>query len=547
MSYFFALILAFYLTVTITPLIRRGALRLGMVDVPNERKVHASPVPRAGGVAMAVGIIVPLLVWVPMDTRFKAFIAGMVIIFIFGLLDDLYEIDYKKKFLGQILAVVVTIITGKFWITNLGMWTGEEILIPPVLGIPLTAFFILGVTNAINLADGLDGLAGGMCILTFACIGFLAFRQEETSIVLASLIMIGAILGFLRYNTFPANIFLGDTGSQMLGFSAALLSLYLTQSEHSPLARTLPLLIIGLPIMDTLTVMVRRIMRGRSPFKPDKTHFHHQIMDLGASHVGSVALIYLLQSLMIFLSIYLEYDTAGDVFIIFIIIFSGILLFFYIGKNYNISVYKALAWGKDWAETLGSTKTANISKKWLLRALQIVLAAGLTVLAVSSTPTFRRWELLLFFFIIVGMFISRKLNKTIFNNLVRYSIYLIGIYFLFSMQNEKLIFFDIPVRLFNYIFWGTLASILVMYLVITKFRELEISSLDYLLMLLVVIITFLPFEQIDQYQLPMVTIAMIILLWSSEVILQNKRGTWNTLSITSVVNILIIGGKAILN
>ena len=110
-------------------------------------------------------------------------------------------------------------------------------------------FILTAVSNGSNLTDGLDGLAGGMCILTFACIGFLAFRQEETSIVLASLIMIGAILGFLRYNTFPANIFLGDTGSQMLGFSAALLSLYLTQSEHSPLARTLPLLIIGLPIL----------------------------------------------------------------------------------------------------------------------------------------------------------------------------------------------------------------------------------------------------------------------------------------------------------
>jgi UDP-GlcNAc:undecaprenyl-phosphate/decaprenyl-phosphate GlcNAc-1-phosphate transferase len=547
MLYFFALILAFYATVTITPLIRRAALRLGMVDVPNERKVHVSPVPRAGGVAMAVGIIVPMLVWVPMDTRFKAFIAGMIIIFIFGLLDDLYELDYKKKFLGQILAVAVTMITGRFWITNLGMWNGAEVVIPPALGIPLTAFFILGVTNAINLADGLDGLAGGMCILTFACISFLAFRQEETSIALASLIMIGAILGFLRYNTFPANIFLGDTGSQLLGFSAALLSLYLTQSEHSPFARTLPLLIIGLPIMDTLTVMVRRIMRGRSPFKPDKTHFHHQMMEMGASHVGSVALIYLLQSLMVFLAFYLEYYTAGDVFITFIIIFSGILLFFYIGKNYNISMYKALAWGKDWTETLGSSRLANVSKDWLLRALQFVLAAGLTILAVSSTPKFRGWELLLFFIIIVCMFIFRKLSRTVFNNLVRYSIYLIGIYLLFSMQNETLIFFDMPVRLFNYIFWGTMAAILVIYLVITKFRELEISSLDYLLMLLVVIITFLPFEQIDQYQLPMVTIAMIILLWSSEVILQNKTSTWNILSTISVVNMFIIGGKAILN
>ena len=209
----------------------------------------------------------------------------------------------------------------------------------------------------------------------------------------------------------------------MLGFSAALLSLYLTQSEHSPLSRSLPLLIIGLPIMDTLTVMVRRILRGKSPFKPDKTHFHHQIMDLGASHVGSVALIYLLQSLMVFLSVYLEYDTAGSVFVVFIIIFSVILTIFYIGKRYNIAMYKALAWGKDWAETIGSTRMANVSKDWLLKTLQFVLTAGLTILAISSTPQFRGWEVILFFLIILGMFISLKFNRWLFNNLVRYSIY----------------------------------------------------------------------------------------------------------------------------
>jgi hypothetical protein len=190
---------------------------------------------------------------------------------------------------------------------------------------------------------------------------------------------------------------------------------------------------------------------------------------------------------------------------------------------------------------------ANVSKDWLLKALQFVLTTGLTVLAISSTPQFRGWEVILFFLIIIGLFISLKFNRWLFNNLVRYSIYLVGIYLLFSMQNEELIFFHIPVKLFNYVFWGTLASILVIYLVVTKFSELEISSLDYLLMLLVIIITFLPFEQIAQYQLPIVTIAMIILLWSSEVILQNKTKAWNILSTTAVVNMMIIGGKAILN
>jgi UDP-GlcNAc:undecaprenyl-phosphate GlcNAc-1-phosphate transferase len=172
-------------------------------------------------------------------------------------------------------------------VRTLGALLPDGALLPAWVAVPLTVVAIIGVTNAINLADGLDGLAGGISLLSFCCIGYLAYLEGDISVGLAALAFIGAIFGFLRFNTHPATIFMGDTGSQLLGFAAITLSLALTQRQTA-LSPLLPLILLGFPVLDTLTVMITRILRKRSPFSADRNHFHHNLLDLGFRHPESV-------------------------------------------------------------------------------------------------------------------------------------------------------------------------------------------------------------------------------------------------------------------
>ncbi|MBN2232978.1 MAG: undecaprenyl/decaprenyl-phosphate alpha-N-acetylglucosaminyl 1-phosphate transferase [Deltaproteobacteria bacterium] len=297
MNYFISLLTALYVTVIMVPICRRLALKFQIVDLPDARKVHQHPIPRIGGVAMALGALVPVCLWLPPDPLVLPVLGGAGILVAAGFLDDVYDLDYRLKFGAQILAAVWVAGFGGVAVRGFGGPLSQNIIIPPWFGMPLTLVIIVGVTNAINLADGLDGLAGGISLLSFACIGLLSWGCGDLVIGMLAAAVIGALLGFLRYNTYPATIFMGDAGSQMLGFLAISLTLGLTR-RHAPLSPFVPLLLLGFPILDTLSVMTARIYHGRSPFAPDKNHFHHKLMRIGLTHRQSVMAIYALQLLL---------------------------------------------------------------------------------------------------------------------------------------------------------------------------------------------------------------------------------------------------------
>ena len=169
-----------------------------------------------GGVAMALGTMVPIILWLPGSPLVRAILIGAAIIVLAGAVDDIKHLDYKAKFTGQVIAALVIILYGGITIDNLGVLLPEGYLLPKAISILLTMMVIVGVTNAINLSDGLDGLAGGITLLTFICIAYLAFRCENIAIAISAVAAAGAIFGFLRYNTHPAVIFMGDSGSQFL-------------------------------------------------------------------------------------------------------------------------------------------------------------------------------------------------------------------------------------------------------------------------------------------------------------------------------------------
>lgn len=296
MALLYSFTVALFLTTALIPLCIRLAPRLGLIDLPDPRKVHARAIPRCGGLGMAIGVAIPLLWFLPGSNLFTHLIVGCGVILVFGLLDDRNNLNYRWKFFGQIMAVLI-VMHGGLNIHRLPLLGLESA--PIWLTYPITFLFLLGVTNAVNLTDGLDGLAAGTTLLALAVIFILAQQIEDGEAGFIALTAVGGILAFLRYNTFPAQVFMGDTGSQLLGFIAACLSIMVTQASTSAVSAALPLLILGLPVLDTFMVMSIRIAQKRSPFSPDRNHLHHQIMALGFRHNEAVAIIYLLQIVLL--------------------------------------------------------------------------------------------------------------------------------------------------------------------------------------------------------------------------------------------------------
>jgi UDP-GlcNAc:undecaprenyl-phosphate/decaprenyl-phosphate GlcNAc-1-phosphate transferase len=312
---FLAFVVALTVTAALIPVLVHWAPTIGLTDAPGPRKIHSIPVPRVGGLAMAVGLLLPTLITVELTPSIRGLLLGLVVLLIFGLWDDRVTLGYRTKFAGQVLAAGLCMIVGNVHVGTLMI--GSVIVLPQAVSIFITFVFLIGITNAINLADGLDGLAGGLVLLCLCAIALFAAMSGNATVAETALIEAGAVLGFLRFNTHPARIFMGDSGSQMLGFSVGALALLATQGEASPLSAALPLLLLGIPIMDTLTVMLTRIRAGRSPFSADSNHLHHRLLALGFAHREAVLLIYLMQVALVLLAYFLRFESDSEVFIAF--------------------------------------------------------------------------------------------------------------------------------------------------------------------------------------------------------------------------------------
>jgi UDP-GlcNAc:undecaprenyl-phosphate GlcNAc-1-phosphate transferase len=323
MDLLLAFVLAMSVTVALIPLLARFAGRLQVLDAPNPRKVHSTPIPRVGGIAMFAGALVPMLYWLRDDPRLPAFVAAALLLVAVGVWDDRRELSHVPKFVGQLAAAVLVMLFGGVLVHSVML--GERVELSPLVAVPLTLVFLVGVTNAINLADGLDGLAGGTTLLSCCALALLGLTIDERFVATISVIVAGSILGFLRFNTYPARVFMGDGGSQFLGFTGAVLAILVTQSGPAALSTALPLLILGLPIIDTLAVMLQRISEGRSPFAADKNHIHHRLLTLGFEHFEAVFVIYLLQAMLFVAGWYLRYESDITILLTFAVFALAVL------------------------------------------------------------------------------------------------------------------------------------------------------------------------------------------------------------------------------
>ena len=307
MQYITPFVVAMVIAVACLPLLTQIAAKWRFVDEPGGRKVHTVAIPRIGGLAMALGVLVAALAAIDLHAEDRWFLVAAGILVMFGALDDRFDLDYRVKFIGQLLAVGIVVFAGDTEIRAITL--DDRVLLPAWISLPVTIFFLVGITNAVNLADGLDGLAGGTTFLCLCAVALLSSVEEHTANTALCLAFAGAILGFLRFKTYPATVFMGDAGSQLLGFAIGVLCLRATQNLATQVSASIPILLLAIPILDTLSVMIQRIGEGRSPFSPDKNHIHHKLLALGFGHHEAVMVIYTLQAALLIAAYFLRYES----------------------------------------------------------------------------------------------------------------------------------------------------------------------------------------------------------------------------------------------
>lgn len=284
-----AMLVSFVMAILITPLVRRFAFFIGAVDHPNARKVHLRTMPRIGGLAIFISFFIGYALLLPTSRYNETILIGSAVILITGLVDDRFQLTARVKLMGQIIATVIVLNSGmRIELINLPF---DQQLYLGWWSVPLTFIWLIGIMNSINLIDGLDGLAAGVSSIALATIAVLAIIQGNVFLTMMVLLLLASTLGFLVHNFYPAKIFMGDTGSLFLGYMLAVFSL-LGFKNVTLFSLVVPVLLLGLPISDTIFAIVRRLVQGRPPMSPDKSHMHHQLIGMGFTTRQAVLLMY---------------------------------------------------------------------------------------------------------------------------------------------------------------------------------------------------------------------------------------------------------------
>lgn len=313
LTIFLAFACSLLISFIMTPPVKTFAEKVGAIDVPkDDRRVHSHPIPRMGGLAIFVGFLSSLLIFVPMDTEVAGLLMGALIIVVMGAVDDIVSLRPLIKLAGQFAAAIVAIRSGLVfnYISSMNIFSNETAVAIGYLSIPFTLIWIVGCTNAVNLIDGLDGLACGVSAISsltmFVVSVFVA--DPAVSIILAALT--GACLGFIPFNFNPAKIFMGDVGSQFLGYVLATASIMGMFKFHAIIAFLVPVFALALPLADTVFAFFRRIAKGQSPFHADKGHFHHRLLAMGMSQKQAVAVLYSVSALLGLVAVLMAGDSV---------------------------------------------------------------------------------------------------------------------------------------------------------------------------------------------------------------------------------------------
>ena len=302
-----ALLAAFLVALIATPIVKNLAQMWGAVDVPKDnRRMHDHPIPRMGGLAIFLGFLLSVILFLPflgdmgISPQIRGMLLGAVIIVVLGILDDIYALPALPKLIVQIVAAVIAVASGNLItvLSNPNVFSSELYWELGWLSYPVTVVWIVGVTNAVNLIDGLDGLACGVSTISSMTMLVIALAMAEPEVAILMAALAGGCLGFLPYNMNPAKIFMGDTGSTFLGFVLGVVSIQGLFKYYMLISFVVPFLLLGLPIFDTCFAFIRRIAHGQSPMHADRSHIHHRLIDMGFSQKQAVAVLYVISAIL---------------------------------------------------------------------------------------------------------------------------------------------------------------------------------------------------------------------------------------------------------
>lgn len=326
---FVIVLVTFISSVILVPIMRKVAIHVNALDKPNKRRINKVAMPTLGGLAIFFSFMLGYMLYANQSLQMLSILMGSFLLIVFGMVDCINPVKAKYRFLVQLVAASIIVFYGNILLNDVTLF-GKYFYFPQPWNYVVTILFIVTITNAINFTDGLDGLAGGtsaIYFLTIAIISFMMKRSDGLDVIL-SLIMLGSTLGFLVYNFPPAIIYLGDTGSQFLGFIIAVIAL-LGFKTATFTSLIIPICILGIPLLDAVLAVLRRLLKKQNPTKPDKSHFHHQLLKMNFSTKTSLLIIYFIEILFAAVSIlYALGDTtyAAIIYIGLMIIFVFIVM-----------------------------------------------------------------------------------------------------------------------------------------------------------------------------------------------------------------------------
>ena len=326
MTLYISFFIAFVVSFATVPLLISLAHNSGAIAIPGKRHIHTLPTPKFGGIAIASGVLLISPFLFPLDRVIGSYFISSALILTLGIIDDIKGTNWKLKLAFSMAAISIMIFGGGIYLKDLGNLFGSGSVHLGIWGIPFTFFAIFGVINAINLIDGLNGLACGVSCIAFLSFAVFASVSGNNTVLFLSLVNLGATLGLFRYNYPRAKIFMGDSGSLFLGYSLAVMAIMLTQGDGK-IDPMVPVIVLGIPIFDTLRVFAVRAMNGKHPFEPDKTHMHHLMIRSGIPLNRVVQTIWMLSALMSFLAFVLYKNDSWLILLVLCIVTAFIGVF----------------------------------------------------------------------------------------------------------------------------------------------------------------------------------------------------------------------------
>ena len=340
-----AVLCAGLIAFTMTPPVRVLAFRIGAVDIPlDQRRMHKKPIPRIGGLAIFFGFTASTMIFCnPTKELFAIWLGGFVLVAV-GIFDDVFRLPAMLKFVVQIGAAVIAVVNGVV-IDHISI--GGNYVMFGVWRIPITILWIVGLTNAINLIDGLDGLACGVSAISSASLFCVVLLNGDLHSAMITAILTASCIGFMPFNKNPAKIFMGDTGALFLGFTLAVMSVQGVFKLHTVISFLVPLSIFALPLLDTTVAIIRRVAHGKSPFSPDRGHLHHKLVDMGFTQKNAVRILYAICALLGLVAVVFTdtiFDSSRLVKAVLVLILALIVFLFnyLIIKSPNLRVHTGL-------------------------------------------------------------------------------------------------------------------------------------------------------------------------------------------------------------